>query len=98
MKSVSRSETAGFVKSRAKSVPTLTVAIATNYYAAPTAASRQAHMTTAEPQLAATQAAKGESLWENPLGTDGFEFVEYTAPNAADLGRLFESMGFSRVA
>src|SRR5258708_32537851 len=35
---------------------------------------------------------------ENPLGTDGFEFVEYTAPNAAGLGRLFESMGFSRVA
>jgi 4-hydroxyphenylpyruvate dioxygenase len=36
--------------------------------------------------------------WPNPLGTNGFEFVEYTAPNAAELGRLFESMGFSRVA
>ena len=34
----------------------------------------------------------------NPMGTDGFEFVEYTAPNTAELGRLFESMGFSRVA
>jgi len=40
----------------------------------------------------------GRSLqWPNPLGTDGFEFVEYTAPNAAELGDLFESMGFSRV-
>ncbi len=37
-------------------------------------------------------------LWENPLGTDGFEFVEYTAPDTAALGALFESMGFSRVA
>jgi 4-hydroxyphenylpyruvate dioxygenase len=36
--------------------------------------------------------------WPNPLGTDGFEFVEYTAPDAAELGRLFETMGFSRVA
>ena len=34
----------------------------------------------------------------NPLGTDGFEFVEYTAPDTADLGRLFESMGFTRIA
>jgi 4-hydroxyphenylpyruvate dioxygenase len=36
--------------------------------------------------------------WENPLGTDGFEFVEYTAPDTAELGRLFEVMGFARVA
>ena len=43
--------------------------------------------------------ANNQSLqWPNPLGTDGFEFVEYTAPNAAELGRLFESMGFSRAA
>src|SRR5256885_3074620 len=34
----------------------------------------------------------------NPMGTDGFEFVEYTAPDVAALGRLFESMGFSAVA
>jgi 4-hydroxyphenylpyruvate dioxygenase len=39
-----------------------------------------------------------EPLWDNPLGTDGFEFVEYTAPEPAELGRLFERMGFSRVA
>jgi 4-hydroxyphenylpyruvate dioxygenase len=36
--------------------------------------------------------------WENPLGTDGFEFVEYTAPDTAALGQLFEVMGFSLVA
>jgi 4-hydroxyphenylpyruvate dioxygenase len=34
----------------------------------------------------------------NPMGTDGFEFVEYTAPDPAALGKLFESMGFVRVA
>jgi 4-hydroxyphenylpyruvate dioxygenase len=38
------------------------------------------------------------STWENPLGTDGFEFVEYTATDTAELGRLFEVMGFARVA
>jgi len=37
----------------------------------------------------------------NPLGTDGFEFVEYTAPTAAgieQLHKLFEMMGFTAVA
>jgi len=37
-------------------------------------------------------------LWENPMGTDGFEFVEYTAPDAAALGRLFERLGFAAAA
>jgi len=35
---------------------------------------------------------------ENPMGTDGFEFIEYTAPNPELLGELFEQMGFSAVA
>jgi len=34
----------------------------------------------------------------NPMGTDGFEFVEYTAPDPEALGRLFGSMGFVKVA
>jgi 4-hydroxyphenylpyruvate dioxygenase len=34
----------------------------------------------------------------NPMGTDGFEFVEYTAPDPAALGRLFEQLGFAAVA
>jgi 4-hydroxyphenylpyruvate dioxygenase len=37
-------------------------------------------------------------LWDNPMGTDGFEFVEYTAPDAAELGRLFERLGFVKTA
>ena len=37
-------------------------------------------------------------LWDNPVGTDGFEFVEYAAPDPAALGRLFERMGFVAVA
>src|SRR5678816_371283 len=32
------------------------------------------------------------------MGTDGFEFVEYTAPDPEALGRLFEHMGFTKVA
>ena len=42
--------------------------------------------------------ARPGDLWENPLGTDGFEFIEYAAPNPAALGRLFEQMGFTAVA
>ena len=37
-------------------------------------------------------------LWDNPTGTDGFEFVEYTAPDPAALGRVFERLGFAAVA
>ncbi len=33
---------------------------------------------------------------ENPMGTDGFEFVEYCHPNPEELDRLFKTMGFSR--
>ena len=36
--------------------------------------------------------------WDNPMGTDGFEFVEYAAPDPAALGRLFETMGFVAIA
>src|SRR5438105_1050877 len=43
-------------------------------------------------------APESSDLWDNPLGTDGFEFVEYAAPDPAALGRLFERMGFSPVA
>src|ERR1051326_8914381 len=33
----------------------------------------------------------------NPMGTDGFEFVEFTAPDAHGLGKVFESLGFRLV-
>jgi 4-hydroxyphenylpyruvate dioxygenase len=39
-----------------------------------------------------------DALWDNPMGTDGFEFVEYTAPDVRELSRLFERMGFRAVA
>jgi 4-hydroxyphenylpyruvate dioxygenase len=35
---------------------------------------------------------------DNPMGTDGFEFVEYTAPDPRLLGGIFEQMGFTAVA
>jgi 4-hydroxyphenylpyruvate dioxygenase len=38
------------------------------------------------------------SLRDNPLATDGFEFVEYAAPDPDALGALFQQMGFSAVA
>jgi 4-hydroxyphenylpyruvate dioxygenase len=37
-------------------------------------------------------------IHENPLGTDGFEFVEYSSDNPAALAALFEQMGFTAVA
>lgn len=36
-------------------------------------------------------------LFENPAGTDGFEFVEYAAPEPEILRALFEKMGFALV-
>jgi len=36
--------------------------------------------------------------WDNPMGTDGFEFIEYAAPDPAALGALFERMGFTAIA
>jgi len=35
---------------------------------------------------------------DNPMGTDGFEFIEYTAPDPKLLGALFEQMGFTAIA
>mgnify|MGYP002682680821 CR=1 FL=1 len=32
---------------------------------------------------------------DNPMGTDGFEFIEYAAPDPAAMGALFERMGFT---
>jgi 4-hydroxyphenylpyruvate dioxygenase len=39
-----------------------------------------------------------EKTWENPMGTDGFEFIEYAAPDPKALGALFEQMGFAAIA
>src|SRR5437763_15575951 len=37
-------------------------------------------------------------LWDNPMETDGFEFVEYTGPEPRELAALFERMGFVAAA
>lgn len=36
--------------------------------------------------------------WDNPMGTDGFEFIEYAVPDPKALGALFEQIGFSAIA
>ena len=37
-------------------------------------------------------------LWENPMGTDGFEFIEYAAPDPRAMGEVFERLGFKAIA
>jgi 4-hydroxyphenylpyruvate dioxygenase len=39
-----------------------------------------------------------ENPRENPLGLDGFEFVEFTGPDPQALAALFSSMGFTHLA
>src|SRR5208282_5719739 len=45
-----------------------------------------------------TALVNAELSMANPMRTDGFEFVEYAAPDAELLRRLFESMGLPAVA
>ena len=35
---------------------------------------------------------------DNPMGTDGFEFIEYAAPDPKAMGAVFERMGFKAIA
>jgi len=39
-----------------------------------------------------------DDLFENPMGLDGFEFVEFASPEPGVLEPVFELMGFSAVA
>jgi 4-hydroxyphenylpyruvate dioxygenase len=41
-----------------------------------------------------TPRASQAASFDNPMGTDGFEFVEYTAPDPELLRTLFERLGF----
>ncbi|HMN45145.1 MAG TPA: 4-hydroxyphenylpyruvate dioxygenase [Povalibacter sp.] len=41
---------------------------------------------------------QNSALFDNPMGTDGFEFVEYTAPDPELLRTLFERLGFPATA
>jgi 4-hydroxyphenylpyruvate dioxygenase len=38
------------------------------------------------------------TTWDNPMGTAGFEFIEYAAPDPQAMGALFERMGFKPIA
>ncbi len=38
------------------------------------------------------------TAWDNPMGTAGFEFIEYAAPDPQALGAVFERMGFKPIA
>ena len=42
--------------------------------------------------------SKEESLWENPMGTAGFEFVEFASPEPENLEKLFTQLGFTHIA
>jgi len=42
--------------------------------------------------------AKGDATRDNPMGTDGFEFIEYAAPDPQAMGAVFERMGFKAIA
>ena len=39
-----------------------------------------------------------DAAWDNPMGTDGFEFVEFAAPDPVAMGKVFTQMGFVAVA
>ena len=47
-----------------------------------------------------TDAAQAQPFvpWDNPMGTDGFEFIEYAAPDPDAMGKMFERLGFTAVA
>ena len=38
------------------------------------------------------------AAWPNPMGTDGFEFIEYAAPDPTAMAAVFERMGFTAIA
>ena len=38
------------------------------------------------------------AAWENPMGTDGFEFIEYAAPDPEAMAAVFNRMGFTAIA
>ena len=46
----------------------------------------------------ATNMGATSSAWDNPMGTDGFEFIEYAAPDPVAMGEVFERMGFTPIA
>src|SRR3990167_6561298 len=50
------------------------------------------------PSLARQEPCPMADLFENPAGLDGFEFIEFSAPEKGVLEPVFETMGFTKVA
>ncbi|RJF90868.1 4-hydroxyphenylpyruvate dioxygenase [Sphingomonas cavernae] len=48
--------------------------------------------------MTASAPAATQNVHDNPLGLDGFEFVEFTAPDPEALAGLLAAMGFTHVA
>jgi 4-hydroxyphenylpyruvate dioxygenase len=48
--------------------------------------------------MPSVQATPQSAVWDNPMGTAGFEFIEYAAPDPLAMGALFERMGFKPIA
>jgi 4-hydroxyphenylpyruvate dioxygenase len=38
------------------------------------------------------------TTWDNPMGTAGFEFIEFAAPDPKAMGEVFQKMGFRPIA
>ena len=51
-----------------------------------------------KPSIAKSQSFETGQAWPNPMGTDGFEFIEYAAPDPAAMGAVFGRMGFKPIA
>lgn len=45
-----------------------------------------------------TSEKASQDLFDNPLGLDGFEFIEFCAPERGGLEPVFEATGFTRIA
>ena len=45
-----------------------------------------------------TEPSPRKDLFDNPLGLDGFEFIEFSAPQKGLLEPVFAAMGFTRIA
>jgi 4-hydroxyphenylpyruvate dioxygenase len=46
----------------------------------------------------ATETHMKPETWDNPMGTAGFEFIEFAAPDPAAMGEIFQKMGFKPIA
>jgi len=61
-------------------------------------ATQQAAQTDSAPAPHLKEHNMTNDLWDNPMGTAGFEFIEYAAPDPKAMGDLFERMGFKAIA